>query len=82
MVDQVPACVAACVAWAPASVAVWTSMAFSRFLDLLGAIRRRARLGCEFRSEAGLAVLVALRYLPSDPAEAPETRGLSKHLLA
>ena len=25
-----------------------------------------------FASEAGLAVLVALRYLPSDPAEAPE----------
>ena len=26
-----------------------------------------------FASEAGLAVLVALRYLPSDPAEAPWT---------
>src|SRR5258708_21718784 len=25
-----------------------------------------------FASEAGLAVLVALRYLPGDPAEAPE----------
>ena len=38
----------------------------------VGAIRRLAQPVVNFASEAGLAVLVALRYLPNDPAEAPE----------
>ena len=47
-------------------------------LDGAGTVRHGGRYSppgapvVNFASEAGLAVLVALRYLPSDPAEAPE----------
>lgn len=47
-------------------------------LDGAGTVRHGGRYSppgapvVNFASEAGLAVLVALRYLPGDPAEAPE----------
>ena len=47
-------------------------------LDGAGTVRHGGRYSppgapvVTFASEAGLAVLVALRYLPGDPAEAPE----------
>src|SRR5215218_9912949 len=47
-------------------------------LDGTGTLRHGGRYSppgvpvVNFASEAGLAVLVALRYLPGDPADAPE----------
>src|SRR6476619_8139508 len=47
-------------------------------LDGAGTVRHGGRYSppgarvVNFASEAGLAVLVALRYLPGDPAEAPD----------